>query len=115
MNIDKLIDQLVLGIENNEFLPFIQPIIDVSTQEFIGGEILIRWNNPRIGLILPEKFISTAEVSGLIIPITEQLMSNVSFILKHSCYHASKEFIISFNLTEKQLIDINIVNACQVF
>jgi len=46
-----------------------QPIIDIHTQKVCGLEALLRWRHPSQGWLSPEKFISVAEETGLIVPI----------------------------------------------
>jgi len=46
-----------------------QPIIDIHTQKVCGLEALLRWRHPSLGWLSPEKFISVAEETGLIVPI----------------------------------------------
>ncbi|WP_159665951.1 bifunctional diguanylate cyclase/phosphodiesterase [Andreprevotia sp. IGB-42] len=49
-------DQLVLHY---------QPQISVAEQTLVGLESLVRWNHPRFGLLQPARFITLAEVCGL--------------------------------------------------
>jgi diguanylate cyclase (GGDEF)-like protein/PAS domain S-box-containing protein len=58
------------AIQNNQFENHYQPIVDLKTSSLVGFEALIRWNHPQLGLIYPGSFISIAEETGLIIPIT---------------------------------------------
>jgi diguanylate cyclase (GGDEF)-like protein/PAS domain S-box-containing protein len=58
------------AIHHNQFENHYQPIIDLKTASLVGFEALIRWNHPQLGLINPGSFISIAEETGLIIPIT---------------------------------------------
>ncbi|MBW2410304.1 MAG: EAL domain-containing protein [Deltaproteobacteria bacterium] len=58
------------AIHNNQFENHYQPIVDLKTASLVGFEALIRWNHPQLGLINPGSFISIAEETGLIIPIT---------------------------------------------
>ena len=59
------------SIHTNEFENHYQPIVDLQTASLVGFEALIRWNHPQLGLIYPGSFISIAEETGLIVPITQ--------------------------------------------
>ena len=62
------------SIHKNEFENHYQPIVDLRTSSLVGFEALIRWNHPDLGLIYPGSFISIAEETGLIIPITQLIV-----------------------------------------
>lgn len=57
------------GLENEEFVLFYQPKVDVNTQAIVGMEALIRWRHPVQGMVPPFQFIPVAEETGLIIDI----------------------------------------------
>ncbi len=58
---------------------YYQPQIDLSTNQIIGAELLIRWFDQAQGFIAPDKFIPIAESCGLIYQIGQ-------LVLKQACY-----------------------------
>ncbi|RZU45089.1 PAS domain S-box-containing protein [Fluviicoccus keumensis] len=44
---------------------YFQPQVDARTHRLIGLEALVRWRHPRLGLILPGRFVPIAESAGL--------------------------------------------------
>lgn len=54
------------ALERQEFRLHFQPQIDIASGQVVAIEALIRWQNPQIGLVPPDKFIPLAEEVGLI-------------------------------------------------
>jgi len=60
-----------------EFFVEYQPIVELKSKRWVGAEALVRWN--RSGeVIQPNEFIPTAEASGVITLITEQVAEIVA-------------------------------------
>jgi diguanylate cyclase (GGDEF)-like protein/PAS domain S-box-containing protein len=59
-------NQLRLALERNEFVLHYQPKISLASGELTGAEALLRWNDPRTGLVPPGRFIPILEETGLI-------------------------------------------------
>ncbi len=57
------------ALENHEFNLLYQPIVNLDDGKLAGVEALLRWNNPDLGQVPPDKFIPIAEQSGLIVAI----------------------------------------------
>lgn len=62
------------AIENDEFITYYQPIVNLAKAEVIGAEALVRWQPPDQGLLTPAKFIPLAEDTGLILEIGKLVM-----------------------------------------
>ena len=59
-------NQLRQAIDNEEFVLYYQPKVDLMSGKVTSAEALIRWNDPRTGLVPPGMFIPILEETGLI-------------------------------------------------
>ncbi len=66
VNILAIESELRTALQQNQFEPYFQPIVRLSTGKIVGYEALIRWNHPVRGVIGPFDFLSIAEENGSI-------------------------------------------------
>ncbi|WP_171015911.1 PAS domain S-box protein [Devosia sp. FKR38] len=57
----RIADDILRGIEQGEFVPHYQPLVDAKTFQLVGLEALARWNHPADGLLGPACFLKAAE------------------------------------------------------
>jgi len=63
------------ALRRGEFIVLYQPTINLATGRIAGAEALVRWVEPRRGLLDAEEFIPVAEDSGLIVPLGAWVLS----------------------------------------
>lgn len=62
-------NQLRQAIDNEEFVLHYQPKVNLASGKVTSAEALIRWNDPRTGLVPPGMFIPILEETGLIFEV----------------------------------------------
>ena len=65
----ELENELREGLEKGRLRLHFQPLVALSDQRLVGFEALMRWEDPRSGLMPPGTFIPLAEETGLIVPM----------------------------------------------
>lgn len=105
----EMLTDLRHAIEGEEFLLHYQPIVDVKTSLWVGMEALIRWENPKRGIVPPIKFIPLAEESNLIDEITNWVIKKACQDLKMIHDMGYEEFKVSVNISPSKLKEKNFV------
>jgi EAL domain-containing protein (putative c-di-GMP-specific phosphodiesterase class I) len=68
-------DEMWRALENNEFVLYYQPVIDLKSGIIVGAEALLRWPNPHGAWLSPSEIIPVSEKCGLIVPLSEWILS----------------------------------------
>lgn len=96
------------ALEREEITVAYQPKVDALGRP-TGCEALMRWYNPSLGQVPPDRFIPLAEETGLVVPLTH-------WVLRSACLQASqwladgKEFgSVAVNLSAAQFRDKDLV------
>jgi len=100
------------AIATGELKPYYQPVIDLRTGRLLGCEVLVRWQKRNGEIVPPGVFIDYAEVTGLAIPMTVNLMESVKNDLATLCAELP-HLKISINLFEGHFRDSSIVEDVQ--
>lgn len=107
-----LMAELREAIERDQLLLHFQPKVKILTRRVVGIEALVRWEHPRRGLLMPDRFIAAAERTGLIDPLTRWVLVDA---LSH-CQDACREGMdlqVSVNLSARSLRDPQLVEMVE--
>lgn len=58
--------ELMVAVQEGQFVTYFQPRVDVQSNMITGAEALVRWIHPERGMVSPGEFIPACEASGLI-------------------------------------------------
>jgi diguanylate cyclase (GGDEF)-like protein len=92
------------ALEQHELFLVYQPTIDLRTERTIAVEALLRWRHPARGVLEPERFLTIAEESGLIVEIGR-------WVLMQACRQTATwnargfELGVAVNISARQLDD----------
>jgi sensor c-di-GMP phosphodiesterase-like protein len=96
------------ALDAHEFVPYYQPIVDITTGKVLGAEVLARWRKPNGTVIPPAAFIPLVEQGGLIVELTECLMRRVC-VEAGAAYARRPDLKVGFNLTARHFADEAVV------
>ena len=100
-------DELREAIENDRFVLYYQPQVDLKTGVMVGVEALVRWQKEDGGLIYPDEFIPLAEETGVIDDLT-------SWVIKHAilqsayCQQSGMNPRVSVNISAKNITSLSL-------
>lgn len=69
------IEDILAGLERQEFDVYFQPIMDLATNQAVGYEVLTRWNS-KFGIVTPDRFVAVAAHHGLLPRLTLQIANS---------------------------------------
>lgn len=107
--------ELRRAVHGDEITVHYQPIIRVCDESLSGFEALVRWTHPQRGAIGAPELIAVAEDTGLILPLSLNVLNQACRQLRAWCdaYPDARELMMSVNLSRKQLIDPELVKKIE--
>ncbi len=101
----KLLRDLPKAIENGEIYFVYQGQYSYTEKTFTGAEMLARWEHPELGNIPPNIFIPLAEKSGMITPLMNKTLIEVSKMYRELEQRGLQSFSIALNLSFQVLME----------
>jgi len=92
------------ALDQDRFVLFAQPIVDLTTGCVVQHELLIRMMSPTGEVVLPDRFLPTAEEFGLISEIDRWVVGETARL-------AAKGYRVEFNLSAKSVADPNMLSV----
>jgi diguanylate cyclase (GGDEF)-like protein len=99
-----LIGELRTAIDNEQLTVHYQPKVDIRSGKVLGVEALVRWDHPTRGFLPPVTFVPLSEHTGLIEPMTLQVLNN-SLRQASDWKNAGFDMEVAVNLSVRNLLD----------
>jgi diguanylate cyclase (GGDEF)-like protein len=100
----KLESDLRRALSRGELQVAYQPFVALESGKIVGFEALLRWFHPRLGLLMPDKFLTVAEETGLIVPIGRFIFSEACRRIRElQCRYPDRPLLkLTVNLSHRQ-------------
>ncbi|XTR52176.1 putative bifunctional diguanylate cyclase/phosphodiesterase [Pseudarthrobacter sp. So.54] len=99
-----LLGELRRALTGDQLVLHYQPKVSLDSGEIVGAEALVRWQHPDRGLIFPDAFIPLAEHTGLIGPLTSQVL-DTALAQARVWMDDGQPLTMSVNLSARSLLD----------
>lgn len=99
-----LVAELGDAIHSNKMRLHFQPKISLRENRIVGFEALIRWQHPRLGLLMPDAFVPLAELSNVIHPMTTWVVNAAAAQLQ-KWNQRGMNVSMAVNLSTRNLLD----------
>lgn len=107
----RIADDILRGLEANEFVPYYQPIIDARTLDVVGAEALVRWVHPTSGVLAPDRFLKVAEDLDVVAALDRAMLEAVLADLEVWQTNGMQLQSVSVNVSFRRLNDENLVSS----
>lgn len=99
--------EIVQGIRNDEFEPFFQPKVELTTGRIKGAEALARWRHPQKGIVAPYAFVGLLEDHNQIDKLMWLILSKSVDFCREWRASSGLDVSVSVNVSAKSLADVN--------
>ncbi|MGX9755509.1 bifunctional diguanylate cyclase/phosphodiesterase [Clostridioides difficile] len=91
------------ALDNNEFVVYLQPKVNLKNNNIVGAEALVRWQDPEKGLIPPNDFIPFFEKNGFIIKLDHYVFEKSCAMIRKWIDNGETPIPISVNFSRAHL------------
>ncbi len=103
-------DRISTALDNDEFIPYYQPIYDLTSGTIIGCEALMRWISKTDGVISPYVFMDVMEESWLILRAGRRMLEKALADLPVFAENFGENFFVGVNVSGRQFVEPGFVD-----
>ncbi|QDZ12530.1 bifunctional diguanylate cyclase/phosphodiesterase [Devosia ginsengisoli] len=107
----RVADEILNGLERNEFVAWFQPQFDAHTLDVVGVEALARWQHPVEGIKAPDAFMPTAEELNVVATIDRLILEQSLAALDGWDKMGLDVPRVSVNVSLRRLNDEDLING----
>ena len=108
-----IVNEMNEALEKRQFILYLQPKYDLTTDTAIGAEALVRWQHPTRGFISPAAFIPVFEHNGFIFQLDCYVWEEACRLLRRWIDEGRQPRPLSVNVSRVDLYSGNLVQVLE--
>ncbi len=105
----QLVSDMEAGIEKEQFKILIQPVYRVSDNRMSSGEVLVRWEHPKYGLLMPGRFIPVFEKSHCVTKLDRYVWEQACILIRNMIDEGNEVIPLSINVSRIDIMEEDII------
>ncbi len=105
-----IINEVNKALEEEQFVVYLQPKVNLVNDMPCGAEALVRWNHPTRGMLTPNEFIPIYERNGIIGKLDHYMWEHVCKLLRKWIDEGKKPEPISVNVSRVNLYNPQLIH-----
>ena len=111
VNTKRVADEILGGLERQEFVAYYQLQFDAMTLEIAGVEALARWKHPTRGILSPDNFLSIAEELNVVSTIDRTVLEQALASFDEWATEGLRIPRVSVNVSARRLQDKELIKG----
>ncbi|RUX94705.1 EAL domain-containing protein [Mesorhizobium sp. M7D.F.Ca.US.004.03.1.1] len=107
----QIADEILGGLERNEFIAYYQPQFDARTLEIVGVEALSRWKHPQRGILAPDAYLKVAEELNVVALIDRIVLKHALENFERWAHSHLNIPRVSVNVSARRLEDKDLIEG----
>ena len=109
----KVEKEISTALQNDEFILYFQPQLNLITNRLEGVEALVRWRHPEKGLLFPNEFLDDIEKLGLNSIFDNYILEKACQTIDHWYQQYKRRVTVAVNITSVEFQDTRLVANIQ--
>ena len=111
METQQLISDMESGIANKEFKIVVQPVYRVKDNTMASGEVLVRWEHPKLGFLAPGRFIPVFEKNYVVTKLDKYVWEETCILIRRMLDSPEGAIPLSVNVSRVDLLLEDVVSV----
>lgn len=107
----RIVNRMKRALEEEEFVLYLQPKYELSSNTISGAEVLVRWASPGQGMVSPGVFIPVFERNGFISKLDYYVWDKTCQLIAKWLKEGRKPYPVSVNISRVSLYNPRMVDV----